>query len=54
MVTTAGIAYIVAVTVLFALWIYGLVSLYFDLRYRYFPRLRSWLQRRNKNERHLI
>ena len=54
MPTTAGIVYIVAVTVLFALWIYGLVSLYFDLRYRYLPRLYSWLRQRGADKRHLI
>lgn len=54
MVTTAGIAYIVAVTLLFFLWIYGLLSLYFDLRYRYLPWLYSWLRQRGDDRRHLI
>ncbi len=54
MVTTAGVAYIVAATALFFLWIYGLVSLYFDLRYRFLPRLYSWLRRRGDDRRHLI
>ena len=54
MLTTAGAAYIVAVMILFVLWIYGLVSLYFDLRYRYIPWLCAWLRRRGDDRRHLI
>lgn len=54
MVTTVGIVYIVAATLLFSLWIYGLVSLYFDLRYRYIPWLYTWLRRRREDQRHLI
>lgn len=53
MPTTAGYLYIIAMSVLFFLWIYGAVSLYFDLRYRYLPWLRSWLQQHN-NKRHLL
>lgn len=54
MPTTAGIVYIIAVTVLFFLWIYGLVSLYFDLRYRYLPWLYSRLRKRSEDKRHLM
>ena len=54
MVTTAGVAFIVAATLLFFLWIYGLVSLYFDLRYRYIPQFYSWLRRRGDGRRQLI
>jgi len=55
MPTTAGIAYIVAMTLLFALWIYGAVSLYFDLRHRFLPRLVGWLrERRDTDRRQLV
>lgn len=50
MPTTVGVIYIIAVTILFALWIYGLVSLYFDLRYRYLPAVYSWLRQRNEDD----
>ncbi|EMA28400.1 hypothetical protein [Haloarcula japonica] len=53
MPTTAGIAYVVAMTLLFALWIYGAVSLYFDVRYRFLPKLLSWLRERRSERRQL-
>lgn len=53
MPTIAGVAYIVAVIVLFFFWIYGLVSFYFDLRYQYLPRLYSWM-RGDNDKRHLV
>lgn len=53
MPTTAGVVYIVAVTILFVFWIYGLVSFYFDLRYRYLPQIYSWL-RDDSDKRHLM
>lgn len=49
-----GYLYIATVTVLFFLWIYGAVSLYFDLRYQYLPRLYGWLRRRSEDRRHLL
>ncbi|MBV0926019.1 hypothetical protein KTS45_17585 [Halomicroarcula limicola] len=54
MVTPLGVGYIVAVTVLFFLWIYGLVSLYFDVRHKFLPRLYSWLRQRRADPRHLM
>lgn len=44
MVTTEGMLYIVAMTALFGLWAYGAVSLYFDLRYRFLPKLYAWVR----------
>ncbi|QIO24834.1 hypothetical protein [Haloarcula sp. JP-L23] len=51
MPTTAGLVYLGAMTLLFALWIYGAVSLYFDLRHRFLPQLRGWLRERRSDER---
>lgn len=50
MPTLTGIVYIVAVTVLFFFWMYGLVSFYFDLRHRFLPRVYAWL--RSDDDRH--
>lgn len=44
MVTTTGILFIVAAVVLFFFWIYGIVSFYFDLRYRFLPVVRAYLR----------
>lgn len=53
MVTTAGTFYIVAVIVLFFFWIYGLISFYFDLRYRFLPFLARKLRERRQYDRPL-
>ncbi|AEH39010.1 hypothetical protein [Halopiger xanaduensis] len=44
MVTTTGVLFIVAAVVLFFFWIYGIVSFYFDLRYRFLPAVREHLR----------
>ncbi|ELZ06161.1 hypothetical protein [Natrialba asiatica] len=42
MVTTAGVVFVIAAVALFFFWIYGIVSFYFDLRYRFVPVVREY------------
>lgn len=51
MPTLTGLAYLGAMTLLFGLWIYGAVSLYFDVRHRFLPRLLGWLRERRSSDR---
>ncbi|WP_226040015.1 hypothetical protein [Natrinema sp. DC36] len=44
MVTTTGALFIVSAVVLFFFWIYGIVSFYFDLRYRFLPAVQRYLR----------
>ena len=46
MVTTAGLVYVLAVTVLFFFWVYGIVAFGRDVRRYVLPALRERLERR--------
>lgn len=48
MMTTQGAIFIVAVTILFFFWIYGIISFYFDLRYRFLPFVARKLRERQE------
>lgn len=53
MATTAGVAYVVAATLLFFFWFYGIVTFYFHLRYRYIPFVTERIRRRH-DAKHLL
>jgi|GEM_PF-1374720 len=46
MVSTVGAVYVVGVTVLFFFWVYGIYAFVRDLRRRYLPALRAYLEQR--------
>ena len=46
MVSTVGVVYVVGVTVLFFFWVYGIYAFARDLRHRYLPAIRAYLEQR--------
>jgi len=49
MVSTVGVVYVVGVTVLFFFWAYGIYAFGRDLRRRYLPALRAYLEQRRED-----
>ncbi|WP_256391370.1 hypothetical protein [Natronoarchaeum rubrum] len=49
MVSTVGVVYVVGVTVLFFFWVYGIYAFGRDVRRRYLPALRAYLEQRESD-----
>lgn len=48
MVTTLGIAYVVAVVILFFFWAYGIYAFFRDLRRSFIPKFRQYRRGRKR------
>ncbi|WP_137287414.1 hypothetical protein [Halorussus salinisoli] len=51
MVTPLGWFYVIAVTVLFFFWAYGIVSFVLDCKNKFLPAIRAWLAARRSRKR---